>query len=68
MNSYYNNTINHYLETTDTDIDNLIKMVNNNTHLMLKIIDAYNNDMPTDAFKETEQDIQKIKEENLRKY
>lgn len=61
LNSYYNTTINHYLDTEDTDIDKLIKIVNiNDNSLMLKIIDCYNNDIPTDAFKETEQEIQNI--------
>ena len=60
LNSYYNNTINHYLENSNSDIDELIKMVNNNDNsLMLKIIDEYN-DIPTDAFKETEHEIQKL--------
>jgi endopeptidase La len=61
LNSYYNTTINHYLDTEETDIDKLIKNINSNDNIfMLKMIDCYNNDIPTDAFKETEKEIQNI--------
>ena len=73
LNSYYNNAINNYLENSNTEIDELIKMTDNNNLqcdnkneykndnlFVLKIIDTYNNDIPSNVFKETEKEIQNM--------
>lgn len=63
LNSYYNTAINNYLENSNTEIDELIKMINTNNNdnlFVLKMIDTYNIDMPNDVFKETDNEIQKM--------
>jgi hypothetical protein len=61
LNSYYNNSINYYLENTNTDIDELIKNTNNTDNAtMLKILENYSNEIPTDLFKETENEIHNL--------
>ncbi len=61
LNSHYNNSINYYLENSNTDIDEIIKLADiSNSSSILKIIDAFNNDIPTDIFKETDTEIHKL--------
>jgi endopeptidase La len=62
LNSHYNYYINSYFDNMNTDID----MIANNceTTNILKIIDTYHNDIPSDAFGETENDIKRLIKEN----
>jgi endopeptidase La len=59
LNLHYNNSINYYLENIDTDIDKLINTTNINidNNIMLKILETYSNDMPSNIFKDTENEI-----------
>ena len=61
LNAHYNNSINYYLENINTDIDEFIKTVGqlDNT-IILKLIDNYSNDIPTNIFKETELEINNL--------
>ena len=62
LNSHYNNYINSYFDNNNTDIDMIANSCN--TTSILKIIDTYHNDIPSDAFSETENDIKKLIKEN----
>ena len=54
LNGYYNSLINYYFENNMTDIDKLIDSLNiTDNNIILKIIDSYAHDIPTDIFKET---------------
>lgn len=64
LNSYYNNYINSYFDNSNTDIDMIANNNNNNNNNILKIIESYYNDIPTDAFGETENEINKLIKEN----
>lgn len=58
LNSHYNNSINYYLENSNTDIDEIIKISNiSDSSYILKMLETFNNDIPTDIFKETEKEI-----------
>lgn len=63
LNSFYNNNINHYFDNNTTDIDKIINNLNANDNV-LKIIEAYQTDIPNDAFIETENGIKKLIKEN----
>jgi endopeptidase La len=62
LNSHYNNSINYYLENTDTDIDKLIKNTNIDidNNIMLKILETYSNEIPSNIFKDTEYQINNL--------
>ncbi len=61
INSYYNNQINNYLENNKTDIDILINSIKDQeNNIILSIIDKYSNDIPTDIFKDTDKEINKL--------
>jgi endopeptidase La len=58
LNSHYNNSINYYLENSNTDIDSIINTIHLSDNItILKMLDLFNNDIPTDIFKETDDDI-----------
>ena len=59
LNTFYNSLINYYFENDMTEIDNLLKSLDNitDTNIILKVIESYAHEIPSDIFKETNQAI-----------
>ncbi len=63
LNTQYNNSITKYYDNDNkTEIDNLIKSLNNmnDNKIILKILDNYINTIPCELFKESENEIRKL--------
>ena len=58
LNTFYNEYINYYLDNTNTDIDKLVtNCINTDCKDILKIIKKYENEVPSDLFKETQDEF-----------
>lgn len=58
LNSFYNSNINHYFENNTTDIDNIVCSLNDsNNFTILKVLDFYQDDVPTNVFSEIEKQL-----------